>query len=398
MPLPNTTAFSASLTLSSTYQQLSVLLAANGLPSVVNGSVLDTPVLFHNEDTGITMYIASGYTSAPSGNIGTLLANVAIAFDAGMNLNEVWVKGASGTPSLGVFIGGLGLQNPTLSGISAVTISNNTVAKGDASNNLVDSGIMEDGTNVDFAGLNLIGVSALDVSGLALFEDTVSLSAKVFPTTNDGAPLGDTAHNFSDLFLATGAVINYNNGNATIVHSSGIITVAVGDLRLTTAGTNAASAVSVGGTQTLTNKTLTSPTLTTPAIGVATGTSLAVTGLLTSSSPTAGIGYATGAGGAQTQATDKSTTVVSNTITTAITLNAASLAASTTVSFTFTNSAIAATDTVIVTHQSAGTSAAYNLNAFPGTGSAVISVRNVTLGALAEAIVLRVTVIKAVSA
>lgn len=140
-----------------------------------------------------------------------------------------------------------------------------------------------------------------------------------------------------------------------------------------------------------------SQALTTPVIGVATGTSLAVTGLLKSSSATAGIGYATGAGGAQTQATSKATTVVSNTVTTAITMNGAALAAATRVSFTFTNSSIEATDQVIVTHQSAGTSAAYTINAFPAAGSAVISVRNNTAGSLSEAIVLRVTVIKCVS-
>lgn len=116
------------------------------------------------------------------------------------------------------------------------------------------------------------------------------------------------------------------------------------------------------------------------------------------SSPTAGIGYTTGAGGAQTQATDKSTGVTSNTITTAITLNNATLNAATIVSFTFTNSNIAATDQVVVTHQSAGTSGAYTFNAFPGSGSAVISVRNNTAGNLGEAIVLRVSVYKAVSA
>lgn len=125
---------------------------------------------------------------------------------------------------------------------------------------------------------------------------------------------------------------------------------------------------------------------------------ITASGGITSSSPTAGIGYATGAGGAVTQLTDKSTAVTKNTITTAITLNNASLAANTSVSFTFTNSAIAATDTVLVTHQSAGTSGSYNLNAFPGSGSAVITVRNITAGSLAEAIVLRVTVIKSVSA
>lgn len=116
-----------------------------------------------------------------------------------------------------------------------------------------------------------------------------------------------------------------------------------------------------------------------------------------SSGPTGGIGYTTGSGGAQTQATSKSTAVTSNTVTTAITMNAASLAAATVVSFTFTNSAIAATDTVIVTHSSGGTGGAYTTTAFPAAGSATIYVRNNTAGALAEAIVLRVTVIKSVS-
>ncbi len=116
-----------------------------------------------------------------------------------------------------------------------------------------------------------------------------------------------------------------------------------------------------------------------------------------SSSPTGGVGYTSGAGGAQTQLTSKATTVVSNTITTAVTMNNASLAADTTVAFTFTNSAIVATDTIICTHQSAGASASYVCNAFPGAGSAVVSVRNVTAAPLAEAIVLRITVIKSTS-
>jgi len=140
--------------------------------------------------------------------------------------------------------------------------------------------------------------------------------------------------------------------------------------------------------------------VTTLAIGGALSgvTTLAASSSILSSGAAGGIGYTTGAGGAQTQLTDKSTGVASNTITTAITMNAASLAAATVVSFTFTNTSIAATDTVLCTHESAGTSAAYTVNAFPAAGSAVISVRNNTAGALAEAIVLRVTVIKSVSA
>jgi hypothetical protein len=139
-------------------------------------------------------------------------------------------------------------------------------------------------------------------------------------------------------------------------------------------------------------------TLTTPVIGVATGTSLQVTGLLKSSSPTAGIGYATGAGGAQTQLTSKATTVVSNTATTLITMAADQLALLSIVSFTFTNSAIAATDHILVNHESGGTIGAYTFAATPGSGTSTIYVRNATAGNLSEAIVIRVTIIKAVSA
>lgn len=76
------------------------------------------------------------------------------------------------------------------------------------------------------------------------------------PLASDGAPLGGTANQWSDLFLASGAVVNFANGDAAITHSTGVLTVGTGDLRVTTAGTNAASAVTVGGTQTLTNKTI----------------------------------------------------------------------------------------------------------------------------------------------
>lgn len=142
----------------------------------------------------------------------------------------------------------------------------------------------------------------------------------------------------------------------------------------------------------------TSPTLTTPVIGVATGTSLAATGLIKSSSPTAGIGYATGAGGAQTQLTNKSTTVASNTATTLITMDGAALNAGVIVSFTFTNTAVAATDHILINHESGGTVGSYTFAATPGAGTSTIFVRNATAGNLSEAIVIRVTIIKAVSA
>jgi len=131
---------------------------------------------------------------------------------------------------------------------------------------------------------------------------------------------------------------------------------------------------------------------------IGTSGSFATSSSITSSSASAGIGYATGAGGTVTQATSKATAVTLNTITGQITCNAASLAAATIVSFTLTNSSIAASDVIVVNHVSTGTRGAYTINAAAAAGSATISIRNNTAAALAEAIVIGFAVIKAVTA
>ena len=109
-------------------------------------------------------------------------------------------------------------------------------------------------------------------------------------------------------------------------------------------------------------------------------------------------GYITGEGGTVTQATSKATAVTLNKKCGEITMNAASLAADTTVTFTLTNSTIAATDLLVLNHVSGGTAGSYLLNAQTAAGSVSINVRNVTAGALSEAIVIGFAVIKAVTA
>ncbi len=117
-----------------------------------------------------------------------------------------------------------------------------------------------------------------------------------------------------------------------------------------------------------------------------------------SQSATAGIGYATGAGGAVTQATSKATAVTLNTVTGALTMNNAALAAATIVSFVLNDSAIAATDFIGTAHESGGTTGAYTINArATGAGTAAIDVRNNTGGSLSEAIVIRFFVHKSVN-
>ena len=180
-----------------------------------------------------------------------------------------------------------------------------------------------------------------------------TFDAAILPSASNGAAIGSATVMWSDLFLASGAVVNFDNGDVTLTHAANLLTIAGGD-------------VVVAG--------------------------------LTSSSATAGIGYSTGAGGTVTQLTSKSTGVTLNTVTGIVTMNNAALAGDTTVAFTLTDSAIAATDAVVVIHESGGTIGAYSFGSTAASGSVVISVHNNTAGSLSEAVVLRFVVVKSVNA
>jgi hypothetical protein len=113
-----------------------------------------------------------------------------------------------------------------------------------------------------------------------------------------------------------------------------------------------------------------------------------------STSATGGIGYATGAGGAVTQGTSRTTGVTLNNVCGAITLFTAAGSA-TWQSFTVTNSAVAATDTIIV-NQRSGTDLYMMHVTAVGAGSFRISFAT-TGGTTSEAPVFNFAVIKAVS-
>jgi hypothetical protein len=136
------------------------------------------------------------------------------------------------------------------------------------------------------------------------------------------------------------------------------------------------------------------PTLVTPNIGAATGTSLTATGVIASTG-TAGVGYATGAGGAVTQGTSRTTGVTLNKTSGAITLFSAAGTTSAT-TFTVTNSTVAATD-VIILNQKSGTDLYDLMVTAVAAGSFNITFRT-TGGTTTEQPVFNFAVIKAVAA
>jgi hypothetical protein len=106
------------------------------------------------------------------------------------------------------------------------------------------------------------------------------------------------------------------------------------------------------------------------------------------------LGYATGAQGTVTQATSKSTGVTLNKSAGRITLNNEALASNTAASFTLTNSLISANDVIILNVSGGGTAAAYTTYVSSmTTGSAVLTLRNLSAGSLSEAVIINFAII-----
>lgn len=106
------------------------------------------------------------------------------------------------------------------------------------------------------------------------------------------------------------------------------------------------------------------------------------------------LGYASGAQGAVTQGTSKSTGVTLNTSMGRITTDSATLNTLTNVTFTLTNSSISVKDVIILNVSSGATSGAYNCwISSMSAGTCTITLRNISGGNLSEAVVINFAVI-----
>ena len=106
------------------------------------------------------------------------------------------------------------------------------------------------------------------------------------------------------------------------------------------------------------------------------------------------LGYASGAQGAVTQGTSKSTGVTLNASMGQITMDGATLNTLTNVTFTLTNNFISAKDVIILNVGSGATSGAYNCwISSMSAGTCTITLRNISGGNLSEAVVINFAVI-----
>ena len=133
--------------------------------------------------------------------------------------------------------------------------------------------------------------------------------------------------------------------------------------------------------------------------GVNTDKAITTSNGITSTSSSAGIGYATGAGSTVTQITNRSTGVTVNAICGYIQTDTTSLAAGAEATFTVTNSAVAVGDVVVVAIRSGAAATPIAFVSTVAAGSFAITISNLHASTgETGALLINFVVIKAVSA
>lgn len=335
--LTNKTVNLTSNTLSGTTAQFNTALSDNDFATQAGSETLTNKTinLTNNTLSGTTAQFNSALSDNDFATLAgseTLtnktLTSPNITTDIRPSVNDGASLGVSGTAFSDLFLANGGVINWNTGGVDITQVSGGLQfnSTGSAILNIRGAGNAGielgrvDGTSstpyIDFhSGATVVDYDARIIAsggtGSSGAGSVRTIMADFSPNTNDGTSLGTSTQNWSDLFLANGAVVNFNDGDVTLTHSTDTLTVAGGNVSLGTSASlttgsielgnlsdttlSRASAgrvaiegvnvVTVSSTDTLTNKTLTSPTLTTPVLGTpSSGTLTNCTGL-----PTAGL-------------------------------------------------------------------------------------------------------------
>lgn len=190
----------------------------------------------------------------------------ALAINVGSAGAPVLFNGALGTPSSGTVTNLTGTASININGtVGATTPAAGSFTTMTASSTATGLTFVPTGSSAPTNGMFLPAANTLGW-GINSAEELRLTATALSPGADGGNSLGTTALGWQNLFSNTGFVWNIENGNWVATHTSGILTVGTGDLRVTTPGTNAASVATLNATQTFQSKTLGTSTAVTASI------------------------------------------------------------------------------------------------------------------------------------
>jgi hypothetical protein len=181
-------------------------LATNASKEIVTTAVTDT-------ELGYISGLTSSAQTQLNGKqpLATVLTNTTASFTTALETKLNGIEaGADVTDATNVAAAGAVMTSSLGTGVAASLAVNlgaaNTIAT-------VNAG----GTALNYLYAINQNIQTVDSPTFA----GVTLSAAALPSTNDAAALGSASLSWSDLFLASGGVINWNNGSVTLAEASG---------------------------------------------------------------------------------------------------------------------------------------------------------------------------------
>ena len=165
---------------------------------VLNGGANKTA-----EEVRITTATASG--TANHGKIAIYIDGAEI-----LDIDDGGIDMASG---MTVALNGTDIESASGANTALTSIYNTSLKMGRDSENLIDFATTD----------NKIILRVNNVDEVELVENALS------PVTSDGVALGTGSLMWSDLFVASGAVVNFNNGDVLLTHASNTLTLTGGD-------------------------------------------------------------------------------------------------------------------------------------------------------------------------
>ena len=249
----------------------SITIAASGSGGTPGGS--NTQVQYNNSGAfggisgfttdGTNVTAGSGNLRATSPRITTALndanGNGMVAFSATGSAANYFkmTNAASGAPTFGTNSGAYGMY--LTGGLAYLEITGDGTSSSSERLTLTINGGSDPTFTTNLSNSSIV----LTPNGTG----QVKFGKNASPNTNDGAALGTTSLSWSDLFLASGAVINIANSNWVATHTSGILTIGTGTLKISNPTNNSTSVVTTDGTQTLSAKRVTKRVTTVNAPG-----------------------------------------------------------------------------------------------------------------------------------